>query len=419
MESSAVIMTGKLLEMVCIIIFAGALSARFSKWARLPDVVVFILAGVLLGPSAANLISFDNAVVNQVILTFGASYILFDGGREIRLHILNWIKFSVTSLATVGVLISAFITAGFAMAFLHIDFLYALLLGSVIASTDPSVLVPLFKKINVSDKLKQTIIAESAFNDAAGAIVTFAVLGVIAGGSFSLGHSVLELLKEAGGGIAVGIILGFVTVHLISEAKHGILSDFPSEVVVASVIASYMVASRFGFSGFMAVFVFGIMVGNIDSLKVTVPEDLHEMHLHFKEALISIIRMMIFVLLGVHIDFGVLAQYGWGAFAVVMLFIFIARPVSVFVSLLPNRKAKWSWQETVYLMWVRETGVIPAALAGMLVTMNVRHSDIISAVTFMAIILTLTLQASSSAYLARILKLEKEQEPEAQLQAVE
>ena len=64
--------------------------------------------------------------------------------------------------------------------------MYALLIGSVIASTDPSVLVPLFKNMNISPKLKQTIISESAFNDAAGAIMTFAIIGIISGGSFSL-----------------------------------------------------------------------------------------------------------------------------------------------------------------------------------------------------------------------------------------
>ncbi len=413
--TSEVIIAGKLLTLVALIILAGAVSSRLSRIIYLPDVVVFILAGAILGPSGLGILSFDNAIVNQVILTFGASYILYDGGREIRLNVLNQIKFSVTVLATVGVLISAVLTAWFAVIFLHLDPMFAFLLGAVIASTDPSVLVPLFKNMNISPKLKQTIIAESAFNDACGAIITFATLGIIAGGAFSVGGSGLELLKTSLGGILIGVIVGFVFLILVADRIHGIFSDFKAELAVASVIGAYQVASVFGFSGFMAVFVFGIVVGNKDDFKLPAAEGPLETHLHFKDALISIIRMMIFILLGLHIDFAILKEYWAGALATVLLFIFVARPVSVFFSVIWDRRAQWTWQEIVYLMWVRETGVIPAALVGMLVTMNVPHADVISSVTFMAIIITLSLQASTKGFLARVLKLESKDAPPEEL----
>ena len=94
-----------------------------------------------------------------MILSFGAAYILFDGGREIAVKVLNEVKVTVGLLATVGVLISTAITGLFAWKILGIDLMYAMLLGAVIASTDPSVLVPLFKKMNISPRLKQTIIS--------------------------------------------------------------------------------------------------------------------------------------------------------------------------------------------------------------------------------------------------------------------
>lgn len=407
MESQVSNIVSALMEQVVVIILAGALVSKLAGLIRMPDVVMFVLVGAVLGPAALGLIHLDSAVVNQAILTFGAAYILFDGGREIRLRVLNQVRLSVTLLATVGVLVSAFLTALFAMDFLHLDFIYALLLGATIASTDPSVLVPLFKKIDISDKLKQTIIAESAFNDAVGAIAVFAVLGVISGGSFSLSKSIGELAWTAGGGILVGVVVGVIAVMLVSDKRHGVLNTFIAEVAVAAVAGAYVLATHFGFSGFMAVFVFGIMAGNKDAFKVTVLQESFDAHLHFKDILISIIRMMIFILLGSHIDFAVLIKYGWGSLGVVVLFIFVARSVSVLVSVLPDRKARWSFREIIYLMWVRETGVIPAALAGMLVTMKIPHAQVISSVTCMAIIITLTLQASSSGYLAKKLGLER------------
>ncbi len=408
MESTAeVLTTGNLLTLVAIIIFAGAMSSKLASFIKLPDVVLFIISGALLGPSVFNVITYDNSVVNNVILTFGAAYILFDGGREIQLKVLKKIKFSVVSLATVGVLVSAAITGVFAALFLHLDPLYAFLLGAVVASTDPSVLVPLFKKMNINPKLKQTIIAESAFNDACGAIVTFAILGVIAGGQFSLGDNIFELLKTSLGGIAVGGAVAVATLVLISDKKHGVLADFPTEMAVAAVIGAYEIATHFGFSGFMAVFVLGIIAGNKAQFGFKVKEEPFEVHLHFKDALISIIRMMIFILLGVHINFAILAQYWVGALLTVIMLIFVARPISVFVSVALDRNAKWTWQEMVYLMWVRETGVIPAALVGMLMTMKVPHAEVISAVTFMTIIITLAVQASTKEYVAKLLKLDQ------------
>lgn len=164
MEENVVLITENLMKLLALIIFSGVVFAKIGKKVHMPDVVFFILAGIIVGPSVLNLVNFDQyPVANQLILVFGASYILYDGGREISVKVLNEVKLSVGMLSTVGVLISTFITGFFAYKVLHIDFVYALLLGSVIASTDPSVLVPLFKNMNISPKLKQTIISESAF----------------------------------------------------------------------------------------------------------------------------------------------------------------------------------------------------------------------------------------------------------------
>lgn len=412
MESNAVALLAEyLLGVVALIIISGAIFAKISRIVRLPDVVLFIIAGIILGPYALNLVNIEAyPIVNQLILTFGAAYILYDGGREIELKVLNKVKVSVGVLATVGVVISAFITAYFAEKILHLEFMYALLLGFVIASTDPSVLVPLFKDMNISKKLKQTIISESAFNDAAGAIATFAVIGILTGGSFSLGGTLLTLLKNSIGGIIIGAIAGYLASALISEKQYGFLNEFPSETAIAAVIGAYVTANHFGLSGFMAVFIVGMICGNKKIFNFRIPDEYYSTHLRFKEVLTIILRMMIFVLLGTQMNFGILAQYWKGALLTVLVLVFIARPISALISVIVDRKAEWTYKDIIYLMWVRETGVIPAALAGMLVTMKLPNAEIISSVTFMAIIITLTFQASTAKLLAKILKLEEVKE---------
>lgn len=397
-----------LLELLALVVVSGVLFTKLSKMLKIPDVVLFIIAGIILGPNILNLIHIESHPIgNELILTFGAAYILYDGGREIELKVLNRVKLSLVLLVTLGVLISAFITGFFASKIFQIDFLYAFLLGAVIASTDPSVLVPLFKKMSISNKLKQFIISESAFNDAAGAIATFATLGIITGGVFSVKASILNLLVTSLGGIAIGSVVGFLASLLITHDKYGYFKEHPSEVGIAIVAGTYVIATRIGVSGFMAVFMIGIIWGNKHLFALKSPEEHYITETRFKEVLTLLLRMMIFILLGTHIDFASVAQYWKESLLVVGILIFIARPLSVLPCVIVDRKAQWSWKEILYLMWIRETGVIPAALAGMVVATHVPHGDIISSVTFLTILITLSVQASTAQWLARALKLEE------------
>lgn len=406
--SSVTLMSDYLLEIIAIMLVAGMIFGKLSNILKIPDVVMFILAGIILGPQMLGWINVDKyEVVNQLILTFGAAYILYDGGREIKIKILNKVKVSVLLLATVGVVISTFLTGFAATKIFGITLIPALLLGSVIASTDPSVLIPLFKKVKINEKLKQTIISESAFNDAAGAIMTFSIIGVMSGETFSIGGSIFELLKSAGGGILVGIIIGYIASFLVSDKKHAFLKEYSAEVSVATVIISYILSENLGVSGFMSVFIVGMVCGNKKIFNFYIQNDYFITQYRFREVITIIFRMMIFILLGTHLQFAVMAQYWKGSLLIVLILMFVIRPITVIVATALDRKAKWSLREKIYLMWIRETGVIPAALSGMIVTLKLPHADIISAVTFMTIILTLTFQASTSAALARYLKLDQ------------
>lgn len=407
LENAVIQSANQLMELFAVVILAGLIFGKISELIKMPDVVLFILAGIILGPHILNLVNIDKyPVENQLILSFGAAYILYDGGREIDFKVLNKVKMSISFLSTLGVMISTVIVGYVAMKVFEIPLEYALLMGSVIASTDPSVLVPLFKTMNISNKLKQSIISESAFNDAAGAVITFSIIGIILGGEFSVAKSSFELVRTILGGVAVGAIIGFLSHALVDEKKWGLLKDHPAELIVVAVTGAYLISNHYDFSGFMAVFIVGMFCGNKKIFDFWIPETSFQTHLRFKEVLTMILRMMIFVILGTQLVFDNLMNNLGPTLIIVGVLIFVARPVSVLVCVIFDKKAEWTWQEIVYLMWVRETGVIPAALAGMLVTTGVAHADIISSVTFATILITLTLQASTSKLLARTLKLE-------------
>jgi len=296
--------------------------------------------------------------------------------------------------------ITAAITAAAAHVVLGVPWIVAALLGAALASTDPATLVPIFREVHVRDRVAQMVMSESAFNDATGAIVTFGVLTVAMGsGEFSLAESVADLLKEAIVGIVAGIVLGYLATLLIAHERWGFFMDYAPVVTIMAVIGAYFAADGLRASGFMAVFVFGIMLGNKDSLGFKMGRDEAQKLDQYVETTAFIMRLFIFILLGGQVDFGLMNQYLFGGIVVVLIFMLVARPVTVFTCALPDRRARWSLNEMLFMCWTRETGVIPAALAGILLGIKAPGAPMIASVTFIAILMTILIQAPTTRWL--------------------
>jgi cell volume regulation protein A len=389
-----------------LILAIGTLGGLLAQKMRIPDVAIFLLAGIALGPHALQLIDIQAAsALNQIILLFGASYILFDGGAAVRLDVLKRVWITIVVLATVGVLITAAITALAAHVVFGTPALLALLLGATLASTDPATLVPIFRQIRIEERVAQTVMSESAFNDAMGAIITFSVLGLALGGGFSLSGAVLDLFKQAAIGILAGAALGYLAALLIAHERWAVLAEYAPVVTLVAVIGAYFAASGLQASGFMAVFVFGIVLGNKQRLgfrmEVGEAQKLNE----FVETTAFIMRLFIFMLLGAQLNFTQMAQHWEGGVAVALVLMFVARPVTVFLCALPDRRARWTLAELVFMCWSRETGVIPAALAGLLLASRAPGADLIASVTFVTILMTILIQAPTTEWLGRRLGL--------------
>src|SRR5438309_8960510 len=119
-------------------------------------------------------------------------------------------------------------------------------------------------------------------------------------------------------------------------------------------------------------------------------------------------RVFIFILLGAQVDFGLMAQYWRGGVIVVVILMLVARPIAVLLCALPDRRARWSFAEMLFMCWTRETGVIPAALAGLLLGMKAPGAQVIASVTFIAIVMTILIQAPTTEWLGRRLGLMEE-----------
>ena len=395
-----------------VILAIGTLSGFLAQKLRIPDIVVFLLIGILIGPEGLSLVNIKaDSALNQIILLFGASYILFDGGASLRLSVLKQVWITIVLLATIGVGITAAITGIAAYFILGVPFTIALLLGAALASTDPATLVPIFQQVRIRERVAQTVVSESAFNDATGTIMTFGVLAIAMGsGEFSWASSVFEFFKQLIIGIGAGLALGYLAALLIAHERWAFLMEYAPVVTLVAMIGAYFAADGLQASGFMAVFVFGIVIGNKDSFGFTM-EPGEERRLQQYVATTSfIMRLFIFILLGVQVNFGLMHQYWVGGILVVAVFMLIARPVTVFLCTLPDRRAGWHLNEIFFMCWTRETGVIPAALAGLLLGMKAPGAPIIASVTFIAILMTIVIQAPTTNWLgSRLGLLEIEQ----------
>jgi potassium/hydrogen antiporter len=403
MESAAIKSATHILLIIGVILGAGLLSGILAKRFRMPDVVLFLLIGIGLGPELAGLIDVKaDSAFNQIILIFGSCYILFDGGASLRLAVLKKVWITIVVISTLGVVISVIITGCAAGWLLGLPALTALLLGAVIASTDPATLVPVFKQVRIRERVAQTVMSESAFNDAMGAIVTFSLLGVIlgTGGDFSLGKAAFDLVSNALIGMLVGGALGYAAAFLIAHEKFSFLVEYAPLVTLMAVVGAYMSAEGFGASGFMAVFVFGIVLGNKDAFGFRMENQEQEKLEDFILTTSLIMRMFIFILLGSQVNFALLGKYLGSGMALVAVLMFVARPATVFCCTLPDRRAKWSLPEMLFMCWTRETGVIPGALAGILLGMKVPGAEVIASVTFLAILTTILVQATTTRWLA-------------------
>ena len=352
MEASASVEIAKHTLISCGLILAvGTITGLIAQKLRIPDVAVFLIVGMLIGPEVLGLIDIKaDSALNQIILLFGASYILFDGGASLRLAVLKRVWITIVVLATVGVLITAGITSIAAFAILGVPWIVALLLGAAIASTDPATLVPIFRQVHIRDRVAQTVMSESAFNDATGAIVTFGVLGVAMGsGEFSVTASALDLLKQSLVGIVAGAALGYLAALLIAHERWSFLMEYAPLVTLMAVIGAYFAADGLQASGFMSVFVFGIVLGNKDAFGFTMSETESLRLDQFVTTTAFIMRLFIFLLLGSQVDFGLMNQYLIGGVAVVVVFMLVARPIAVFFCALPDRRARWSLNELLFM----------------------------------------------------------------------
>jgi cell volume regulation protein A len=389
------------------LLLAAGLAARvLADLLRVPEIVLLIAFGALLGPSALEVVDVPlDSLGAQLLFTFGVSSILFYGGLNLSLTVLRTVSLSLALLAVPGVVLTALLTGAVAALAFGLPFEDGLLIGAVLSPTDPAILIPLFVASRLRLRVAQTIIAESAFNDPTGAVLALAVAGALLSGEDGLSGPASEFVAELAMSSVVGVLAGVLLSATISSRRTGILRDSAPIAVLAVVAVSYVSLDFAGGSGYLGAFLAGLIVGNMELLGLAMHSH-HEDELRIASRTLSeVVTIFVFLVVGAALPLSTLADNWAPSLAVVAMLLLVARPVAVLACTLPDRRACWTRPELTFLCWTRETGVVPAALVGVLAGLGVPNVDVLAGVVALAIVATLLLQATPAPWLARRLGL--------------
>lgn len=391
---------------IAIMLGAGLVCQLVADSVRAPRMLVLLLVGALLGPSVSGAIDVPlDTVGAQLLLSLGVSFVLFHGGLQLSTRVLSRTAVGLGLLAVPGVVVTALVAGSVAALVFDLPLTSGLLIGAVLAPTDPAILIPLFERLRLRPKVSQTVIAESALNDPTGAVLALAFAGVVLSGDASLTDPLEEFVVDLAISTALGVVFGVVLSAAVSSHRAGIWRESAAIAVMAVIAAGYFSIDSAGGSGYLGAFLAGLIVGNMDQLRLAMHSE-HERDMRvLVETVADVMVMFVFIVLGANLPWGEIADELGPALVVIAALILIARPLTVLACLLPDRRGSWSREEVVFLAWTRETGVVPAALAGVMVGLDVPNAELVVTTVALAIIVTLSVQSTTKRWLARRLHL--------------
>ena len=399
------------------LLMLSALSTVLAEGTVFPSFIVALFVGISLHDLLLPLVS--NPILLNTIITVSAIYILFGGGLEIVFSQFKKIVLPTLLLSFVGLTISIFFFPYLLTLFpifgdYGITITVMLLLGAVLASTDPAAIIPVLKKLSFKkNQIKDIVVSESALTDVTGTLVTFSFLFYLSDkiNFSSVSEGFLALLNknsfsflatEISFGILAGLV-GFVILHLFLKRK-AIVKEGCADVAlfIAVPLVAYSLATLFHGSGYLAAFISGLLI--------LINEKVSRTESFFSDMTDGIAKPLIFIFLGAMIDIDSLIQYAIPGIIAGLLFIFVVRPLSVFASLyLFRKKMGLTAKELIFISSIRETGVIPAVLLLQVAASPfVIVGDGFLAIGMWVIMLTLILLPSITPWIAKKLDILKD-----------
>lgn len=375
-----------------LLLLLGIVSSKFSARIGMPVLVLFLGVGMLAGSEGVGGVPFENYGLANALGSVALAFILFDGGLRTSTDALRSAWRPALSLATVGVLVTAGITGLAAAWILGLPPLHGLLLGAIVGSTDAAAVFSVLRTSGLAlpDRLSATLEVESGSNDPMAIFLTLGLVGVVAGTAESAGSLALLFVLQFGVGAAVGAGVGWAAVWVVDRVNLDAAGLYPVLATAFGLLA-FGLAAVLGGSGFLAVYLAGIVLGNS-------PLVFRRGIFLFHDAIAWLAQIALFVLLGLLSFPSRLLAVAGPALAVAAVLILIARPLSVALSLFPFR---FPLRESAFVTWVGLKGAVPITLATFPLLAGIEGASALFDVVFFVVLVSAISQGWSLPVVAR------------------
>jgi potassium/hydrogen antiporter len=386
-----------------ILLFLSIIASKTTGKLGVPALGLFLFIGMMAGADGIIGIRFDDYAIAQIIGTISLIFILFSGGLETPWKEVRPIMNRGIVLSTVGVVISAVLVGWFINLISNFTFLEGFLLGAIISSTDAAAVFSVFRgqSFTLKTELKSLLEFESGSNDPMAFFLVIALMGLINEQVSSVWTFVPYFILN----MSVGAIGGFFVAHVMLFLTKRVDLDYDGlypALTLSLVLFCYAMVTTLNGNGFLAVYVFGVVLGN--------RRFIHKRALlTFYDGIAWLFQISMFLCLGLLVFPTQLIEVSGIGIVIAIFLIFVARPVSVFMSL---AFSKFNIKEKVFISWVGLRGAVPIVFATMLPLNNIEQSGTFFNIVFFTVLISVILQGSTMRFIANSLGLVSEQETE-------
>ena len=372
------------------VVLVAAVALRVADRAGLPSLLLYLALGIALGEGGLG-VQFEDFSLTQTLGVAALVVSLAEGGLTTRWGDVRRAVGPGLTLATVGVAVSVGVTAAITFVLLDFSWGYALLLAAVISSTDAAAVFATLRRLPLPRRMAASLEAESGLNDAP-AILLVAVLAeqLTGGETHAWWITGLEIVGELLGGSVVGLLIGFGGVQLLRRSALPLSGFYPLATLALCVLA-FASADLLHTSGFVAVYLCGLVLGNAQ-----LPH--RSASIGFAEGMASLAQIGLFVLLGLLVSPGRLADAVGPALVVGGALLLVARPLSVGLSLVWFR---FSWAQQAFISWAGLRGAVPIVLATFPLTAQVPGATFVFDTVFVLVVVFTVVQGWSLPWVAR------------------
>ena len=381
----------------------GYINVRFIK---LPSSIGLMLVTILFTLAVLGLSYFDDTLLQKereliasinfktVLLDVMLSFLLFAGALHTNFQQLKIQRKPILIFATLGTLVSTFLAGIFVyyilqLLSLNVDFIYCLLFGALISPTDPIAVLGIMKKVGAPKKLETKIVGESLFNDGVGVVIFLTIFQIAKGGAeISVGHIAELFLVEVIGGIALGLLIGWITYKLMKS-----INDYDIEVIItiAAVMGGTIVAQKLHLSAPLAMVTAGLIVGT-DTVRQSSMSEVTEQYVDkFWELIDILLNTVLFVMIGMEmlvLTFN--SSYIIAGFIVIPVLL-ISRYLSLLLPIkLYSKKLDFVPKTNLLMTWGGLRGGISIALALSLTTIMERELFLV--ITYIVVVFSILVQ---------------------------